>query len=280
MRSESFSGLVLGLSIIGCFSGCGPDANQQADVEPRESAVEALPNSASQETAAEAAEPLDEDLRRPATTAEATAAIDLSKFPLLPLAGEITTRTVACLEYEARLKAFHVRNEYEFQRRNLLERQWKELPESDISEGYAEGQFVRSGFHVYVTVQLHDEPGRVVVRLRNNSNVNVSKLPVPPGARFVNLTHNIASYETSVGVEETKAAVRKLLIDQGWKVLGWRGDRLLLQQNAVELTSVVEARSPQPGKTRIAYWTEQLSTDSREPADANLSKFEVQDSAR
>ncbi len=279
MRLESFSGLVLGLSIIGCFSGCGPHANQLPDAAPMKSAANVLPDSTPQETAAEAAE-LDDGARLPATTAEAAAAIDLSTFPLLPGAWEISTRTVACLEYEARLKAFDVRSEYEFQRRNLLERQWKELSESDISEGYAEGQFVRSGFHLYVTVQLHDEPGKVLVRLQNNSNVNVSKLPVPSGAKFVNVTHNIASYETSVGVDETKEAVRKLLIDQGWKVLGWRGNALILQQNAVELTSVVEARSPQPGKTRIAYWTEQLSSDSREPADANLSKYEVQDNGR
>ncbi|WP_231743759.1 hypothetical protein [Stieleria neptunia] len=254
--------------------------NPQADAAPTKSAANAVPNSAPQESAAEAAEPPDEDLRKPATAAEAAAAIDLSTFPLLPDAGEITTRTVACLDYEARLKAFDVRNEYEFQRRNLLERQWKALSESDSSAGYAEGQFVRSGFHLYVTVQLHDEPGKVLVRLRNNGNVNVSKLPVPAGAEFVNLNYNIASYETSVGVEETKEAVRKLLVDQGWKVLGWRGNRLILQQNAVELTSVVESRSAQPGKTRIAYWTVQLSTDSREPADAYLSEYEVQDNAR
>lgn len=214
MRSESFSGLVLGLSMIGCFSGCGPHVNPKADAAPMKSAAK-LPNSAPQETVAEAAEPLNEDVRKPAKAAEAAAAIDLSTFPLLPGAGEIRTRTVACLDYEARLNAFDVRNEYEFQRRNLLERQWKELSESDISAGYAEGQFVRSGFRLYVTVQLHDEPGKVLVRLRNNSNVNVSKLPVPAGAEFVNLTYNIASYETSVSVEETKKTVRKLLIDQG-----------------------------------------------------------------
>ncbi|QEG38145.1 hypothetical protein [Roseimaritima ulvae] len=280
MRAESISGLLLGLSIIGCFSGCGPQANQQADAWPEKSAVGALLNSVPQETAAKAAEPLDEDLHTPATTAEAAAVIDLSTFPLLPSAGEITTRTVACLEYEARLKTFDVRNEYKFQRRNLLERQWKEWSKSDISDGYAEGQFVRSGFHLYVTVQLHDEPGKVVVRLQNNSNVNVIKLPVPPGATFVGVNYNIASYKTSVGVEETKEAVRKLLTDQGWKVLGWRGNSLILQQNAVELTAVVEELSRQSGKTRIAYWAEQLSTDSRTPADANLSKYEVQENAR
>jgi len=272
--------LVLGLSITSCISGCGPRAGQQADEARTKSAANALPNAVPQATAAETARPLDEEVRKPATAAEAAAAIDLSTFPLLPGAGEIGTRTIALLEYEARLKTFDVRSEYEFQRRNLLERQWKELSDSDISAKYAEGQFVYKGFHLYVTVQFHDEPGKVLVRLRNDSNVNVSKLPVPPGAKLVDVKHNIASYETNAGVEETREAVRKLLISQGWRALGKRGDRLILEQNAVELTAVVEARSQQPGKTRIAYWTVQLSTDSRNPADANLSEYEVQDNAR
>lgn len=278
MRSEPLNSLVLGLLIIGCYSGCSPGANQQSDAGSTKSAVDVLPNWAPHVTVG-AAEPPDEVVRTPATTAEAAAAIDLSKFPLLPDAGQIAEQTVACLDYEARLKAFGVRNEYEFQRRNLLERQWKELPDSEISQGYAEGQFVRSGFHLYVTVQLRDEPGNVLVRLENSGNVDVSKLPVPPGAQFDNVNHNIASYETNVDSKETMEAVRKLLVDQGWKVLGWRGHSLILQQNAIELTAVVEACSSQPGKTRIAYWTEQLSTDYRASADANLSKSEAHENS-
>ncbi|EAQ77726.1 hypothetical protein DSM3645_25192 [Blastopirellula marina DSM 3645] len=260
--------MVLGLSVICCITGCGARANPQADATPTKSSANVLPNSVSQETAVEKAQPRDDEVRKPATTAEAAAAIDLSTFPLLPGAEEITTRTVALLDYEARHKTFDVKNEYEFQRRNLLERQWKELSDSQISAGYAEGEFVYSGFHLYVTVQLHDEPGKVLVRLRNDSNVNVSKLPAPPGAKLVNVEYNIASYETSAGVEETRKAVRKLLIDQGWQDRGSRGNRLILKQNAVELTAVVEARSAQPDKTRIAYWTVQMSTDSPTPADA------------
>ena len=280
MKLKSFCGFVLRLSIMISFSGCSPSVNLQEDVATLKSAGDKLPNSASNVTDPEEAKLMTQDERIPATAAEAAAAIDLSVFPLLPDAGKITRRTIACLEYEARLKAFDVRNEYEFQRRNLREREWKELSKSQISAEYAEGQFISTGFQLYVTVQLHDEPGKVVVRLQNKSNVNVSKLPVPPGATFVDVKYNIASYETSVGVEETKKAVRKLLTDQGWKVLGWRGNRLILQQNAVELTAVVEELSRQSSKTRIAYWTEQLSTDSRTAGEANLSKYEVEDQSR
>lgn len=270
MRLESFSLLLLGLLVIGYISGCGARANQQSDTVPTKSIVNAVPTSVLQENAPKVAEPRAEEARTPATASEAAAAIDLSTFPLLPGAGEISTQTIACLEYEARLKAFDVRDEYEFQRRNLLKLQWKELPNSDISAGYADGQFIRSGFHLYVTVQFHDEPGKVMVRLRNNSNVDVRKLPVPPGANFDDFVFNIASYETSVGVEETREAVRKLLTEQGWKVMGKRGNALILKQNAVELTADVEARSAKPGKTRIAYYTAQMSADSEVPANMSL----------
>lgn len=220
-----------------------------------------LPKSAPLTTAAKATEPADEEVHKPATAAEAAQALDLSTFPLLPDALETKAKTVAHLEYTARLKASDVRSEYEFQRRNLLERQWKELGASQISAGYAEGQFTRSGFQLYVVVQLHDERGKVVVKLENKGNVNVSKLPVPSGAKFVELSYNIASFETTAGVAETKEAVRKLLLDQGWQPAGSRGDRMILKQNAVELAAVVQAQSTPPGNTRIAYWTVQLATD-------------------
>ena len=112
MRLKSFSGLVLGLSVIGCISGCGARANQQPDAAPTKSAANGLPESAPQETAAKAAEPLDEEARKPATAAEAAAAIDLSTFPLLPGVEEIRTRAVARLDYGARLKMLDVRHEY------------------------------------------------------------------------------------------------------------------------------------------------------------------------
>jgi hypothetical protein len=266
--------LFLTVGIALCFAIVAGCSAETVSVDERAPAAQASPPAVdvkqadTKQAAAEAAQAVDQEVRRPATAAEAAQAIDLSTFPLLPSVLEIRARSVARLDYIASLETFDVKSEYEFQRRGLLERQWKELTDSQISSGYAEGQFSRSGFHLYVTVQFHDEPGKVLVRLQNNSNVHVSKLPVPPGATFLGVSHNIASFETTTGVKETREAVRKLLLEQGWQPYGSGGNRLILKQNAVELTAVVEAQSAQPGKTRIAYWTVQMSADLPAPPDA------------
>src|SRR4051794_7694460 len=81
---------------------------------------------------------IDDEIRQPATVAEAAKAIDLSTFPLMPGAKEAGTRVVASLRYEVagELKAI-----FEFQRSNLLDRNWKQLSEPQIYDSSASGQF-------------------------------------------------------------------------------------------------------------------------------------------
>ncbi len=273
MRLKPCSGFFLGLSVVTGIAGCGASATQQAGAAPAKSPaaevpVKELQKTAPQAAAAEATQPVDEEVRKPATVAEAAQAIDLSTFPLLPSVLEISVRSVAHLDYTVQLRTFDVKSEYEFQRRNLLERGWQELPTSPNSGGYAEGQFSRLGFRLYVTVQLHDEPAKAVVQLQNFSNVNVSKLPVPPGAKFRKASYNVASFETDAGVEQTREAVRQLLLAQGWQPYGVRGRSLDLKQNAVLLTATV-APLAQAGETRIAYSTIQMSADLPVPPDAD-----------
>lgn len=212
---------------------------------------------------------MDQKLRKPASAAEAAQAIDLSTFPLLPNVLETHARSVTRLEYVVRLSSFDVRSEYAFQRRNLLERQWMELPDG-------EGQFTRSGFHLYVTVQLHDEPAKAVVKLQNNGNVNVSKLPVPSGAKFLETSYNVASYETTGNVMETREMVRALLMEQGWQPYGTRGDAMDMKQNAVLLTASVTSLR-QPGRTRIAYWTEQMPAELPVPPNSESILYQSYD---
>ncbi|QDV22239.1 hypothetical protein Q31a_05230 [Aureliella helgolandensis] len=202
----------------------------------------------------------DQELRKPASVAEAAKAIDLSTFPILPNVLAIHARSVARLEYVVGLKSFDVRSEYEFQRRNLLERQWQELPDGD-------GQFTRSGFHLYVTVQMHDERGKAVVKLQNNGNVNTSKLPVPGDAKYIKTAYNVADSEATTNVNETRESVRALLIEQGWQPYGTRGDVMDMKKNAVLLTASV-ASLRQPGLTRIAYWTTQMPADLPVPPNS------------
>ena len=215
--------------------------------QPRATSGDKLPGSTTRNNDTKRLKITDQELRKPASVAEAAQEIDLSTFPLLPNVLEIHARSAARLEYVVGLKSFDVRSEYEFQRRNLLERQWQELPDGD-------GQFTRSGFHLYLTVQMHDERGKAVVELQNNGNINVSKLPVPSGTKYIKTAYNVADFEATGNVKETRELVRALLTEQGWQPYGTRGDAMDFKQNAVLLTALVTSLR-QPGLTRIAYWT-------------------------
>ena len=145
---------------------------------------EQIPDAKQPNVAAEvgvAAPAIDDEVRQPATVAEASQAIDLSKFPLMPGATDAGKRVVASLGYEV---AGDAKSVFEFQRRTLLDWKWKELSEPQIYDDSASGQYGKGGYHVSVTVFPRGEPGKVSVRLQNHSNVNLSKLPIPPETKF------------------------------------------------------------------------------------------------
>ncbi|HMC11041.1 MAG TPA: hypothetical protein VKH44_07115, partial [Pirellulaceae bacterium] len=196
--------------------------------------------------------------------------IDLSTFPLMPGAKEPGRRVVASLGYEA---TGDVKAVFEFQRRSLLERNWKELSEPQIYEQSASGQFGKGGYHVSVSIFPRGEPGQVSVHLQNHSNLNLRKLPVPPGAKLQYAFPAVASFETAAAVEETTDAVRKLLLDQGWQPYGSAGDVMSFKQNAVHLDARVLAPPAQPGKTVIDYSAVQMSADLPAPVDAEHVQY-------
>lgn len=210
-----------------------------------------------------------EESRKPASVAVAAQAIDLSTFPLLPNVLEIHSRSVSYLEYVVRVKSFDLRSEYEFQRRKLIERKWQELPDGD-------GQFTRSGFHLYLTVQMHDELGKAVVKMQNSGNVDVSRLPVPPGTKYVKTAYNVADFETTTNVKETTELVRALLIEDGWQPYGVRGDVMDMKKNAVLLTASITTMR-QPGLTRIAYWTTQMPVELPLPPNSESMLYRSND---
>jgi len=217
-----------------------------------------------------AVEAADEPVRRPATVDEAAKVLDFSTFPLMPGAKDPDERIVASLSYEA---PADVKTAYEFQRRSLLERQWKELADPQIFDQSASGQFGRDGYHVSVSIFPRGEPGKVAIRLQNHSNVNLSKLPVPTGAKLQYAFPGVASFVTETSVEEATTTVRKLLLDQGWQPYGSAGDSMHLKQNAVELNARVLAPPAEPGKTVINYSATQLSADLPAPPDAESVQY-------
>ena len=98
----------------------------------------------------------DDAVRIPATVEEAAKALDLNQFPLLPGTPAPGGRSMAQLSYEG---PGEVKSGYEFQRKNLVERGWKELPDPQVTDQ----EYGATGGHVY---------GRLG---RGNAECNVSE---------------------------------------------------------------------------------------------------------
>ena len=213
---------------------------------------------------------IDEAIRTPATVEEAAKALNLETFPLLPGAAEPGSRSVANLGYGA---PGEVKAGYEFQKRNLIDRGWKELPDPQVTDQYASGSFAKDGFTLSVSV-MPSEPGKVGVNLHNHSNLNLAKLPVPPGAKLQYSFPAITSFVTDVPAAQTRAAVRELLLADGWQPYGTAGEETQqFKKNAVQLDARILQPPAQPGKTFIDFTADQLSADLPAPADASSVQY-------
>jgi len=212
---------------------------------------------------------IDDAVRIPATVEEAAKAVDLNEFPLLPGTAQPGGRSVAQLSYQG---PGEVKAGYEFQRKNLVERGWKELPDPQVTDQYASGSFAKSGFLLSVSI-MPGEPGKVGVHMHNHSNLNLAKLPVPPGAKLQYSFPAITSFVTEVPAAETAAAVRTLLLADGWQPYGTAGDTQQFKKNAVQLDARVLEPPAQPGKTFIDFTADQLSADLPAPPDASSVQY-------
>jgi hypothetical protein len=273
--------LVAGLLM---FEGCGkragesqPQTGAPATVvgeEPASSGdkpeqVAAVPVSSSA-AAPLTAEATEEPEREPATVEQAAAVLDLSKFPILPGAKEPGARRVASLGYAA---AADLKEAFEFQRKALLERGFKELSPAQLYDQSASGSFGKNGFYISVSIYPAGEPGQVGVNLQNHGNLNLAKLPVPPGAKLSHAFPAVAGFTSGAPRDETAEAVRKLLLAQGWQPYGTAGDSMSFKKNAVELDARVSSHEAQPGKVFLDYTAHQMSADLPAPLDAERVQY-------
>jgi hypothetical protein len=200
----------------------------------------------------------------PATVAEAAKVLDLATFPLVKGAEKLNHRHLAGLSYNA---PGTVKEVFEFQRKQLTEQKWKELPGSYISDQAASAAFARNGFSVSVSVSPSGDDGAVSVTIINHGNIQLSKLSIPAGVKpFYGGPVN-ASYITETPVEKTSEECRKLLLEQGWQPYGAAGDVQFFKQNAIRLSARVSSAPAQGGKTVIDYSTLLMSRDLVAPAD-------------
>ncbi len=231
---------------LGCFFGCGAK-NRAADDTDSADAI-----------------------KTPATVEQAAKVLDLSTFPLTDGAKPLESPQLANLFY---LATGDVKPAFEFNRKALLAKGWKELPNSSVTDQSASAMFSRNGFVVFVSVSPHGEPGYVQVRLQNQGNVKPGKLPVPPNAKPVYVGDSTAMYETQAAVAATADACRNLFVAQGWVPYGNAPDTAVFKQNAILATAYISSAPAQGGKTSIQYSTELISADIPAPPDVEDLRY-------
>jgi hypothetical protein len=167
-----------------------------------------------------------------------------------------------------------VKTAFEFNRKALLAQDWKELPNSSVTDQSASAMFSRNGFVVFVSITPSGD-GSLHVRLQNQGNVKPGKLPVPPNAKPVYVGDSTAMYTTEGAVAATADACRNLFVAQGWVPYGDAGDSAMFKQNANLVTATVSAAPAQGGKTMIQYSNQLISADI--PAPPNVEDLRYVD---
>ena len=110
---------------LGCFFGCGAKKGEAEDTSSADA------------------------IKKPATVEQAAKVLDLSMFPLMDGARSAESRHVANLSYVA---PGDQKKALEFNRKAFVEKAWKELPNSTISDQSASAMFARDGFVVSLSV--------------------------------------------------------------------------------------------------------------------------------
>ena len=207
----------------------------------------------------------------PATVEEAAKALDLATFPLMDGAKSAESRHVANLSYVA---PGDPKKALEFHRKAFVEKGWKELPNSTISDQSADAMFARDGFIVSLSV-IPFETNGVSVRLLNHGNVKPGKLPVPPNAKAVYVGDPTAMYTVDTTIPATADAIRSAFVAQGWVPYGKDPDTPIFKQNAILASAYISSAPAQGGKTSIQYSTQLISSDI--PAPPNVEDLRYVD---
>jgi len=215
----------------------------------------------------------------PATVEQAERLLDLRTFPMLE-GGKVAGRqSLGIVMYEAPGEAA---SGFEFLRKQLTMRGWKELPGGYKDANNASGGFQKQGFNLAVSTSSADgaeKSGRVSVTLVNHGNVDLAKLPTPPGVKPFSSIPGQTSYLTEAKVPETAEACRKLLVDAGWEPYGTasadpQSPMLYFKRNAIRLMAWISTAPAQGNKTVIQYSTDLLSADLPMPLDAPDPRYD------
>jgi hypothetical protein len=210
----------------------------------------------------------------PASVDEAAKIIDLSKLPLMKGAEKPLNARFAAIFYQAPGK---VKDVFDFHRKQLIEKKWKELPGAYVSDQSSTATFEREGYRLSLTAFPSGKAGESSVTITNHGNVPLDKLPLPKGAKSLYAGPSSSMFVVDTPQKETAEACKKLLMADGWTPYGTAGDTQFFKKNAIRLSAFITAAPAQGGKTSIQYSTELLSADLPAPADPiNLQYSDTQ----
>jgi hypothetical protein len=226
-------------------------------------------NSASEESADRRAS--ESPLDHPATVVEATQRLDLTTFPLIDGAPEGSLRSTGHLLYRV---SSDLKAAFEFQRKHLLDLKWSESAGASVTEQYASGSFTRAGFQVSVMVMPTDQPGKVDIMIHNQGNVDLSKLPLPAGAKIEVNNPGIFMLSTASPAPAAQDEMRTVLAAAGWQPFGQWANTLSFKKNDV-LLEVSAVSPPDPGaRTSITIQSQQMSVELPPMPGAEQLRYE------
>ncbi len=189
-----------------------------------------------------------------ATVAAARAVLDLSGNPLAPAIDGAQTQVA--------FQSFRVKgNSLELARKidaELISQGLRKMEGATFTDAYSTASYQKSGFTFNLMVMPAGEPEISMVSITNQGNVDVRKLPKPPGTKELYVQPASGIYTCDLTVEQAKTASRELLERDGWQ---WFGDTTVssfMRKNAIRL-QVMCSESPAQGKTSLQYSTEQMS---------------------
>jgi hypothetical protein len=219
----------------------------------------------------------------PATPEQAARVLDLRKFARVPGSAPPSLKSLGTLMYGAPVTP---KEAFEFQKKELGKLGFKELPGGYQAADNYSGHFSHQGFKVSVSTSPpygeQNKSIRSMVTLVNRGNVDLSKLPVPPGVKPFHPGGQEASYTTTAKPAEMAAACRKLLLAAGWEPYGQSAanpnqpDSSMqhFKKNGIKLQVWVMTTPADGGKTLIRYSTDLLSVDLPAPPEVEDPRFD------
>lgn len=212
--------------------------------------------------------PVIEDVeRKPATVAEAIAAVDLRK---LPIPADVEDPSVGPTDVGFQTKE-PIKPTFDAVEKFLLDAGCKPYYDRQSYPGSISGGYTKNGFRFAVSASSYEPEGKepsTSIFVRNLGNVNLARLPVPDGAKVWHSFPDTAAFITDAGVEETRKAMHEKLLAAGWQPYGGAADTRNYKQNATQIGVTINSPPATPGQTVITFGSEQLGADLPAPPSA------------